>query len=230
MRLIILCLLCLCTVAVANSKWMILLNENGNGSAHKKENVLLVVKKKELIVPIKGFDIVTFLQKSILHIPNDIIRDGLPWFNSKRDDWNNKKTRRHLGIDIYCNNIRIVSPADGFIEKTGKNNTAGKWLKINHGDGIKTVFVHLSKIFIKKKTKIKRGELIASINKPEGNAIETQLHFEIQVNGIKVDPIPLIEKTHKKNSIIFNILHTYQEIKEYFEKERDQEVKKVFKK
>jgi hypothetical protein len=105
------------------------------------------------------------LDRSLGYEQRDVVRDGLPHFGAARDDWNDKSERRHVGFDIYCDDVAVRAAAAGVVDKAG-----GQWLSIVHSERVRTVYVHVSDI----------------------RAVEPQLHFEVQLDGWKVDPLPFL--------------------------------------
>jgi murein DD-endopeptidase MepM/ murein hydrolase activator NlpD len=120
-----------------------------------------------------------------------MVRDGLPHFGSTRDDWIGK-ARPHKGLDIYVDRTGVQAVAAGTVVGTGLGDRAGGWAKIDHGNGVETVYVHVSGLDIDKGDQVSQGQEIAAIDGPVGNAIEPQLHFELRLDGEAVDPVPYL--------------------------------------
>lgn len=94
----------------------------------------------------------------------------------------------HEGLDISARiGTEIIAPADGVVYETGKTYGFGNLLIISHGYGIKTIYGHLSKTLVKKGQSIKRGDKIALIGN-SGRTTGPHLHYEIQLNGMPVNP------------------------------------------
>ena len=63
-----------------------------------------------------------------------------------------KRTKMHEGIDIGAvPGTPIFSPADGIATYTGDKPGFGKFVQINHGYGIETLYAHAKKLHIKKR-------------------------------------------------------------------------------
>jgi murein DD-endopeptidase MepM/ murein hydrolase activator NlpD len=120
-----------------------------------------------------------------------MVRDGLPNFGAVRDDWLGAP-RSHKGLDIYGDEAVVLAAADGRVVGAGQGDTAGGWVKIGHGNGVETVYVHISKLMVRTGDAVARGQRIAVIDGPTGNAVQAQLHFEIKLDGRSVDPVPFI--------------------------------------
>jgi len=67
----------------------------------------------------------------------------------------------------------------------------GKVVKVDHGNGVVTVYAHLDKIIVKKGTRVERGEVIAKSGNT-GRSTAPHLHYEIRVQGRSVNPISYI--------------------------------------
>lgn len=99
-------------------------------------------------------------------------------------------TRRfHYGLDITVPiGMNVIAPADGVVKDARYRGGNGKYIKIDHGYGYSTLYLHLSKILIKKGTVVKRGDVIGK----SGNTGRTNgphLHYEVHYYGIPQDPL-----------------------------------------
>lgn len=103
-----------------------------------------------------------------------------------------RKLKMHEGIDVgapYGN--AIIAPADGIVNYAGLKMGFGKFVQIDHGYGVETLFAHSQSIHVKSGQKVKRGDLIAKVGST-GFSTGPHLHYEIRVNGIAVDPLYFI--------------------------------------
>ncbi len=101
------------------------------------------------------------------------------------------KTRRmHTGMDFTADRgTEVYATGDGVVEEIEKKRWGyGKSIIINHGYGYKTRYAHLSDFKVKKGQKVKRGELIGLVGST-GKSTGPHLHYEVVVNGEKVNPI-----------------------------------------
>lgn len=112
------------------------------------------------------------------------------------------KTRRmHWGVDLggtYGNPIvaaasgtvlKVEEPVEG--QNTGGANY-GNYCIIDHGNGICTLYGHTRDVYVKVGDKVKAGQTIAECGST-GTSTGPHLHFEVRVNGSKVDPAPYIK-------------------------------------
>jgi murein DD-endopeptidase MepM/ murein hydrolase activator NlpD len=99
------------------------------------------------------------------------------------------RVKMHEGLDIGAPyGTPIFAPADGIITFSGLKAGFGKFVQIDHGYGIETLYAHSQKLIVRKGDKVKRGELIAKVGST-GYSTGPHLHYEVRVNGIAVDPL-----------------------------------------
>ena len=106
-----------------------------------------------------------------------------------REDPFNGNTRFHYGQDIAVNSgTKVYAPADGKIKYAANQGGYGKVVKIDHSNGYRTIFAHLSKINVKAGTKVKRGDLIA-LSGNSGRTVGPHLHYEVHHYGAPQNPL-----------------------------------------
>ncbi len=98
----------------------------------------------------------------------------------------------HKGIDLATYmGTPVVSPADGRVESIGHDSSLGNLVVVNHGYGLKTLYGHLSKSYVRPGQRVRRGDVIAAVGNT-GLSTGSHLHYEIHVNGQAVDPLRYI--------------------------------------
>ncbi|MBQ6540111.1 MAG: M23 family metallopeptidase [Oscillospiraceae bacterium] len=99
-----------------------------------------------------------------------------------------KVVRFHYGTDIgAAEGADICAFADGTVYAVGEGASLGKYIMVDHPDGVRTVYGHCSEITVKDGDTVKTGQKIGEVGST-GNATGNCLHFEIRVNGIRIDP------------------------------------------
>jgi len=154
-------------------------------------SVIAVVCGLELSSPLAGLDAEKLVDRSLGFTPQDIVRDGLPNFGSIRDDWIGEP-RPHKGLDIYGDKIGVQAVAKGKVVGIGYGERSGGWTTIRHGNGVETLYVHISGLKVETGDEVARGQSIAAIDGAVGNAVQAQLHFELRLDEESVDPVPYI--------------------------------------
>jgi murein DD-endopeptidase MepM/ murein hydrolase activator NlpD len=112
-------------------------------------------------------------------------------FAYRTDPFTGKRTF-HYGIDIATNyGNPIVATADGFVLKLGMDKIGGRYIVLNHGGGLTTRYLHLSKFLVKSGQKVKRGDVIGLVGK-SGKAQGPHLHYEVRLNNRPQNPYQYI--------------------------------------
>jgi septal ring factor EnvC (AmiA/AmiB activator) len=94
----------------------------------------------------------------------------------------------HEGLDIAANIGTPVSvTADGIVALVEYSPTYGKTIVIDHGYGYRTLYAHNSRILVKSGQRVSRGDLISKVGNT-GRSTGSHLHYEIQLNGVPIDP------------------------------------------
>lgn len=97
----------------------------------------------------------------------------------------------HSGLDVACpEGTPVIASKDGVCIKRREITTSyGKYLFIEHSEGIVSIYAHNSKLLINEGDHVKAGDLIAYSGNT-GNSKGAHSHFEIRVNGVAINPAP----------------------------------------
>lgn len=94
----------------------------------------------------------------------------------------------HAGIDIATPvGTSVYAYTDGTVVAAGWDNSYGRYVKISHGNGLETLYLHLSSIEVSVGDKVKVGNKIAKTGNT-GFSTGPHLHFEVRVNGASKSP------------------------------------------
>ena len=108
--------------------------------------------------------------------------------------FNGKERAPHSGLDIPAPvGQKVVAPADGIVVQTGDYFFNGKTVFIDHGQGLISMFCHLSKIEVKKGQHIYQGELLGLVGKT-GRVTGSHLHWGMSLNNARVDPLLFLRR------------------------------------
>ena len=98
----------------------------------------------------------------------------------------------HKGMDIANRKgTAILATADGIVSFVGKKGAMGNIVVIDHSHGLVTRYAHLSKSLKKRGEAVKRGDIIAQMGN-SGRSTGPHLHYEVQLNGVPVNPAKYI--------------------------------------
>ncbi len=94
----------------------------------------------------------------------------------------------HQGIDIgFSTGTHVLACESGTVTLAGVNGGYGKCIIINHGNNIKTLYGHLSKINVKRGQKVSRGQYIGEVGST-GYSTGPHLHLGVMSGGSFVNP------------------------------------------
>lgn len=104
---------------------------------------------------------------------------------------NGKPKNPHRGNDMRSPmDNPVKSVADGIIILVGDHYYAGNSVYVDHGNGVVSMYFHLSKPVVKEGDKVERGQPIG-LSGMSGRSTGPHLHVSISVMGELVDPAPL---------------------------------------
>lgn len=110
---------------------------------------------------------------------------------------NKQKRNPHSGMDIAAPKGRSVKATEsGTVLYVGNLFFTGKVIYLDHGNGVLSLYAHLSKTNVKKGQKVKRGEIIGKVGST-GRVTGPHLHWSVYLNGNTVDPALFLPKKHK---------------------------------
>ena len=142
------------------------------------EIVKLAENKEELLAAIPAIQPVK---------KGDLTRmaSGFGW----RSDPFTKARKKHYGMDFTApRGTPIYASGDGIIIRADQRSSGyGKHIRIDHGFGYISLYAHLSKYNVRRRQKVKRGDLIGFVGNT-GRSQAPHLHYEISKNGRKINP------------------------------------------
>lgn len=102
--------------------------------------------------------------------------------------------RGHKAIDIRSKKgTDIYAAMGGTVTASEYKSDYGYYVVIDHGNGYSTFYAHASKLLVKAGDVVETGDVIAKVGS-SGQSTGNHLHFEVRVNGTRVNPLNYIKK------------------------------------
>ncbi|MBV8885296.1 MAG: M23 family metallopeptidase, partial [Chroococcidiopsidaceae cyanobacterium CP_BM_RX_35] len=100
----------------------------------------------------------------------------------------------HAGVDYAgAFGSPVIAPAAGRVALVGRESQGfrihGNCIGIDHGQGVASIFMHLSQIYVKEGDFVQAGQVIGAVGST-GAATGPHLHWGLYVQGKAVDPEP----------------------------------------
>ena len=100
----------------------------------------------------------------------------------------------HNGIDIPMpKGTSILAAKGGVVVESGPSRGYGQRVVVDHGNGLRTLYAHCSKILVKKGQRVVQGQRLALVGRT-GRATCNHLHFVVYVNGKAKNPVEYLPK------------------------------------
>jgi murein DD-endopeptidase MepM/ murein hydrolase activator NlpD len=102
--------------------------------------------------------------------------------------FNGQSRNPHAGLDVAVGaGAPVRVPADGVVANTGDYFFNGQTVFIDHGQGLVTAYMHLSRIAVREGQAVRRGEPLGAVG-ASGRVTGPHLHWVVILNGTPVDP------------------------------------------
>lgn len=95
----------------------------------------------------------------------------------------------HLGVDFAAaSGTPIMAINDGLVIMAQDLGIYGTTVVVDHGAGISSFYMHLSKLSVKKGDRVARGQMVGESGQT-GYAEGPHLHLSVRINGSSIDPV-----------------------------------------
>ncbi|MCH5297551.1 MAG: peptidoglycan DD-metalloendopeptidase family protein [Ruminococcus sp.] len=119
----------------------------------------------------------------------------LPYTHNLTSDFGSRWGRLHGGLDIASGGVygqSIIAADSGTVILAGNQGDGyGNYVIIDHGNGYKTLYGHMSSVAVYAGQQVAQGEVIGYVGST-GNSTGPHLHFEIRVNDVQTDPLQFV--------------------------------------
>ena len=106
--------------------------------------------------------------------------------------FNEQERNPHNGLDIAApEGTDIKVTADGTVIETGDFFFSGNMVYVDHGQGLISLYAHLSRIDVKPGDLLRSGDVLGAVGQT-GRVTGAHLHFAVIANGVLVDPVYLL--------------------------------------
>ena len=137
-----------------------------------------------------GEDVVVSNASYVVPMKNYTIKKD---YSGKELQYNDtlKQWEIHKAVDfVPTDNTDVFAVSNGTVSKVYTNHLEGTVVEISHGNGVVSVYKSLEKADVKVGDKVSAGQVIGSAGETMSQELKTgvHLHFEMLINGTKVNP------------------------------------------
>ena len=127
-------------------------------------------------------------------------------FGERQDPFSGEGSM-HTGVDISApTGTQVHVAADGIVSHAEFMGGYGRLVVVEHGNGMRTYYAHLSRFDVVPGQEVRRGEVIA-LSGASGKVTSPHLHFEVRLGGSPVNPSPYLTRSamlqHVKSDLPF---------------------------
>ncbi len=155
----------------------------GNTVAAGKSLVSNLTKENAILNNLKTGTHAFWMKSFVAPLKNLIVTDFYG-YNRKTGEY----TIPHKGIDFRAvTGTKVYAMNRGVVRLARTYTIYGKTIVVDHGFGLQTLYMHLSKIYVNEGQLVLPGQLIG-LSGMTGYADQPHLHISVKINGVSIDP------------------------------------------
>jgi murein DD-endopeptidase MepM/ murein hydrolase activator NlpD len=159
----------------------------GNSSANQKKVASTLEKENTILNKLLSHPITTLALPFAWPLSNPVVTDV---YGYKRDS--GTVTITHKGTDFHAaSSTPVLAMNSGVVKLSRKLFVYGNTVVIDHGNGIETLYMHLSHRLAHVGQRVEQGDTIA-YSGSTGYAEHPHLHVSVRINHVSVDPIAFL--------------------------------------
>jgi murein DD-endopeptidase MepM/ murein hydrolase activator NlpD len=156
----------------------------GNTPQAAANLVASLTKENAVINGVKSAPKRFWTEKFIYPLANPVVTDGYGYLRKT-----GYYTIPHKGTDFKAaEGTPILAMNRGVVRLVNQSAIYGKTIVVDHGLGVVTYYMHLSKIYVAPGRLVKKGEVIG-LSGQTGYAEVPHLHLSVKLGGVSIDPI-----------------------------------------
>src|SRR5438874_12162470 len=97
------------------------------------------------------------------------------------------QTHNGVGLSVRVS-TPVRAPAAGVLRGAGEGPWNGRWVRLDHGAGVTTLFLHNSQILVEPGQTVEAGDVI-SLSGDTGLVTGPHLHYQVHIGGEPVHPL-----------------------------------------
>ncbi|MDP3957896.1 MAG: M23 family metallopeptidase [bacterium] len=160
----------------------------GNTPAARKSVVLSLARENAALNGLRSIKKALWSEKFDFPVANPIVTDAYG-YSRKTGEY----SIAHKGTDFRAKEgTPVLAMNRGIVRFARETRIYGKTVAVDHGHGVMTLYMHLSK------TKVNVGELVAKgqelgLSGKTGYAEAPHLHLSVKIGGVSIDPMKFME-------------------------------------
>lgn len=165
----------------------------GNSTSSQKNLVSTLSKENTALASLKSGTKTYWSAPFRAPLPTPVVTDEYGYNRQT-----GQTTITHKGTDFRAaEGTKVFAMNRGIVRMARTMGIYGKTIVIDHGQGVQTLYMHLSKIRVSEGQMVNIGQLIASSGKT-GYAEFPHLHVSVRIAGISIDPMKFLALFEQK--------------------------------